>query len=300
MASPEPSSAGREVVTGWTQTDGAWRATGYLPSHPFVHGECRDGYRGCGYAQAVFYDNRQLWRVDTRDELAPGRFFTDYDANAIWIADDPSARTVEVARTEAAIIGATKSVLVDGLVVEKFANRAQRGAIQAPGPGWRIQNNEIRLNHGHGVFSGSVGGQVVGNHLHHNGQLGLGGEHDGQLVAHNEIDHNNTAGFDFLWEAGGMKWFNSSGLIVSDNYVHDNEGPGLWTDINNINTRYERNTVRGNTSHGISHEISYKATIRHNRIIDNGRAEPPIWLGGCRNSRGRVAGRRDLWQHPDR
>ena len=106
----------------------------------------------------------------------PVGFSTDYDANAIWIADDPSARTVEVARTEAAIIGEAESVLVDGFVVEKFANPAQRGAIQALGPGWRIQNNEIRLNHGHGVFSGSAGGQVVGNHLHHNGQLGLGGE----------------------------------------------------------------------------------------------------------------------------
>ena len=75
VGEPGAILSGAQVVTGWTQTDGAWRATGYLPSHPFVHGECMDGYRGCGYAEAVFYDNRQLWRVDTRDELAPGRFF---------------------------------------------------------------------------------------------------------------------------------------------------------------------------------------------------------------------------------
>jgi parallel beta-helix repeat protein len=270
VGEPGAILSGAQVVTGWTQTDGAWRATGYLPSEPFVHGECMDGYRGCGYAETVFYDNRQLRRVDTRDELAPGRFFTDYDANAIWIADDPSQRTVEVARTEAAVTGESKDVLVEGLIIEKFANRAQRGAVQAQGPGWRIQNNDVRLNHGHGVFSSSTGGEIAGNRLHHNGQLGLGGDSDYVAVTSNEIDHNNTAGFDILWEAGGMKWFNSTGLKVSHNDVHHNSGPGLWTDINNIHTTYERNTVHNNTSHGIFHEISYNAVIRNNRILDNG------------------------------
>ena len=273
VGEPGAILSGAQVVTEWTQTDGAWRATGYLPSQPFVHGECIDGYRGCQYAEAVFYDNRQLWRVDTRDELAPGRFFEDYDANSIWIADDPSQRIVEVARTEAAVTGESRDVLVEGLIIEKFANPAQRGAVHAQGPGWRIQNNDVRLNHGHGVFSDSAGGEVVGNRLHHNGQLGLGGDGDNEVVTNNEIDNNNTAGFDMLWEAGGMKWFSSTGLRVSDNDVHHNNGPGLWTDINNIHATYERNFVHNNTSHGIFHEIGYSAIIRNNRIVDNGGAE---------------------------
>jgi hypothetical protein len=279
------------MVTGWTQTDGAWRATGYLPSQPFVHGECMDGYRGCQYAEAVFYDNRQLWRVDTRDELAPGRFFEDYDANAIWIADDPRQRTVEVARTEAAVTGESKDVLVEGFIIEKFANPAQRGAVHAQGAGWRIQNNDVRLNHGHGVFSDSAGGEIVGNRLHHNGQLGLGGDGDYEVVSNNEIDNNNTAGFDILWEAGGMKWFASTGLRVADNDVHHNNGPALWTDINNIDTTYERNFVHDNTSHGIFHEIGYSAIIRNNRIVDNGGAER---LSGWGDAGIRVAASRDV------
>jgi parallel beta-helix repeat protein len=272
VGEPGAILSGAQVITEWTPTEGAWRATGYLPSQPFVHGECMDGYRSCGYAEAVFYDNRQLWRVDTRDELASGRFFTDYDANVIWIADDPRERSVEVARTEAAVTGESKDVLIEGLIVEKFANPAQRGAIHAQGAAWRIQSNDVRLNHGHGVFSESTDGQIVGNRLHDNGQLGLGGDSDNQLVTNNEIDHNNTAGFDILWEAGGMKWFDSSGLTVANNDVHHNKGAGLWTDINNIQTTYEQNTVHNNTSHGIFHEISYNAVIRNNRIVDNGGA----------------------------
>jgi hypothetical protein len=291
VGEPGAILSGAEVVSDWTQTDGAWRATGYLPSHPFVHGECTGGYRGCGYAEAVFYDNRQLWRVDTRDELVPGRFFTDYDTNAIWIADDPSEQTVEVARTEAAITGESKDVLVEGLTIEKFANPAQRGAVQAQGAGWRIENNDVRLNHGHGVFSGSTHGEIAGNHLHHNGQLGLGGDADYGVVKNNEIDNNNSAGFDILWEAGGMKWFNSTGLEVSHNDVHHNNGPGLWTDINNIHTTYERNNVYNNTSHGIYHELSYHAIIRENRIVYNGGAER---LSGWGDAGIRVSASRDV------
>lgn len=67
-------------------------------------------------------------------------------------------------------------------------------------------------------------------------------------------------------------------LLVSDNDVHHNKGPGLWTDINNIDTTYERNTVHNNTSHGIFHEISYRAIIRNNRATDNAGAERlPGW-----------------------
>ena len=165
------------------------------------------------------------------------------------------------------------------------------GLSSAQGPGWRIQNNDVRLNHGHGVFSDSTRGEIVGNRLHHNGQLGLGGDGDYQLVTDNEIDNNNTAGFDILWEAGGMKWFASTGLTVSDNKVHHNNGPGLWTDINNIHTTYERNIVHNNTSHGIFHEISYNAIIRNNRIVDNGGAEP---LSGWGDAGIRVAASRDV------
>jgi parallel beta-helix repeat protein len=282
---------GAQVVTEWTHMDGAWRATGYLPSHPFVHGECVAGYRGCQYAEAIFYDNHQLRRVDTRDELAPGRFFEDYDANAIWIADDPRGRSVEVARTEAAVTGKSKNVLVEGLIIEKFANPAQHGAVHAQGPRWRIQNNDVRLNHGYGVFSASTHGKIAGNHLHHNGQLGLGGDDDYDVVTKNEIDHNNTSGFDISWDAGGMKWTSSTGLTVSDNDVHHNNGSGLWTDINNIDTTYERNTVHNNTSHGIFHEISYRAVIRNNRVVDNGGAER---LPGWGDSGIRVAASRDV------
>ena len=62
----------------------------------------------------------------------------------------------------------------------------------------------------------------------------------------------------------------SDGLVVRDNHVHHNEGPGLWTDIDNIHTLYEGNLVEHNANNGIFHEISYDAVIRNNIVRDNG------------------------------
>jgi len=278
VAEPGAVLSGARLVEGWQRSGEAWSAGGQLPADPTVHGECVAGYDGCRYAEAVFYDGRQLWRAGSRDEVARGRFYEDYGSNTIWIADDPDGHQVEVARAEGAVAGDAPEVLVEGFAIEKFANPAQQGAVQATGRDWRIRRNDVRLNHGHGVYAD--GGEVLGNHLHHNGQLGLGGGGEGQLVEGNEIDHNNTAGFSALWEAGGAKWGTTVSLTVRGNTVHHNQGPGLWTDINCVHTLYERNDVYANASHGIFHEISYDAVIRDNRVTDNGRSEPlPGWGG---------------------
>ena len=278
VARPGAVLSGARVAKGWQRVAGRWRVAGQLPADPTAHGECADGGESCRVAEAVFLDDRRLQRVARLADVGPGRVYADYQRNLIWLGDDPRGRAVEVARAEAAVAGRVQGVVVDGFVVERFANPAQHGAIHAEGRGWRIQRNEIRWNHGVGLFS--VGARVRGNHVHHNGQLGLGGGGDDQLVEGNEIDHNNTEGFLPNWEAGGAKWVGTSGLVVRANNVHHNQGPGLWTDINNVDTLYEDNVVHANATHGIFHEISYRAVIRDNRVTDNGHGDPlPGWGG---------------------
>jgi hypothetical protein len=213
--------------------------------------------------------------ANSSDRASSG--LTIYVANEIWIGDDPTDRLTEITRIPAAIIGDSKDVVVQGFVIERFANPAQRGAIHAEGAGWTIEHNEVRANHGTGVYA--TGGHVLDNHIHHNGQLGLGGTGDGQVIDGNQIDHNNTARFSPLWEAGGTKFVHTDGLVIRGNSVHNNKGPGLWTDINNIRTTIERNIVHANTSHGIFHEIGYRAVIRDNHVTDNGGDDPLLGWG---------------------
>jgi len=277
MAAPGAILTGAVGLDGWQREGRLWHVRGHLPAEPILHGECVTGTL-CQHTGTVYLDDRPLERVGSRELVAAGRFWADYDADKIWIGDDPTGHVLEIARTPAAIVSHAKDVVVRGFVIEKFANPAQRGAIHADGDGWRIEGNEVRANHGTGVYAS--GGQVLNNHIHDNGQLGLAGTGHGRLVEGNEIDHNNTAGFSPLWEAGGTKFARTSDLVIRGNNVHDNAGPGLWTDINNIRTTIERNIVHANTGHGIFHEISYRAVIRDNRVTDNGGADPlPGWGG---------------------
>ena len=315
LATPGAVLTGARRLGRWRHDGRLWSAAGGLPAEPAPHGECAGG-RLCQDNETVYLDGRPLRRVAARRLVGPGRVFADYRADRIWIGSNPAGRVVEVALAPAAVAGLASDVTVQGFVVEHFANPAQSGAIQSDGGGWTIRDNEVRANHGTGIHA--TGGRVLANHIHHNGQLGLLGTGDGQLVEGNEIDHNNTEGFSPLWEAGGTKFARTDGLVVRGNNVHHNIGPGLWTDINNIRTTIERNTVHANTSHGIFHEISYSAVIRDNRVTDNGRAEPlpgwggagiriaaspdvevlGNWLAGNQNAIVLVQQRRDDWPSP--
>jgi parallel beta-helix repeat protein len=235
-------------------------------------------YTGCQYAEGVFFDDTNLWQVTSLSALSPGSFFFDYGNNTIYLADDPTGHRVEASVVPEAFSssGAT-GVVIQGLVIEKFANPAQTAALQLD-PSWRAIKNEVRLNHGVGIES-DTNSVVRGNYVHDQGQLGLSGYGSiGALVVDNEVAYNNTEGFDGNWEAGGSKWARTTDLTVRGNFVHDNDGPGLWTDGDNIGTLYENNRVVRNAGVGILHEISYDAIIRGNVVAHN--AVVNAWLTG--------------------
>jgi parallel beta-helix repeat protein len=275
--------SGATLLDGFETTVDGWDVAG-VDLNMQGHGECVNGYSACRLRNDLYIDDEMLWRVDERDQLAPGTWWSD--GQRIVIADDPIGRKVEVSLTEHAFRSDADDVTIRNLVVEKYASLAQSGAIQAQRPGegprgsnWLIENVETRLNHASGIRAGD--GTIIRNvHTHHNGQHGLtGGEGVGILVEDTEINHNNLRGFNWGWEAGGVKFTRTEGLVMRNLNVHHNLGPGLWTDINAHDTTYENNTVYSNAGPGIFHEISYDAVIRGNEVYDNGFIKGE-WLWG--------------------
>ena len=43
--------------------------------------------------------------------------------------------------------------------------------------------------------------------------------------------------------AGGVKFWAVNGATVTNNYVHDNHGVGLWADTNNVGFDIENNYI---------------------------------------------------------
>lgn len=163
-------------------------------------------------------------------------------------------------------------VTVRNLVVEHYATPAEQGTVGGGGAvDWLIESNEIRYSTGAGV-SGASGMTVRQNYIHHHEQIGIvvGVPAVGMTVEGNEISENNhTKRYEMSWEAGGAKFIRTIDLVVRGNYVHDNQGAGLWTDGENTNVLYEDNIVLDNAGPGIHHEISYDAVIRDNVVLRN-------------------------------
>jgi parallel beta-helix repeat protein len=275
---------GAQILTTFTRSGSLWVATAPTQGGG-AHGECQDGTAVCTYPEDLFFDNQRLQRVASVSQVRAGAWYYDYGTHRAYVADSPSGHVVEISTVGRAFWGTASNVTIRGLVIEKYANQAQAGAVHSGnwvdlGVDWLVEENEIRLNHGAGISTGH--GMVIrNNYIHHNGQIGIAGVGDDMLVDSNEIAYNNTAGFSSGWEAGGSKFKQTHNLVARNNDVHDNLGPGLWTDIDNIDTLYEGNYVADNSDAGIFHEISYRAIIRNNTVTGNGFGfHVWVWGGG--------------------
>ena len=272
---------GARLLANWVQ-EGSYWAHYQQDQQGQVHGNCIASCPGCIYPEDLYIDN-WIMRHDTAKTLVTaGSYYFDYANDAIYIKDNPTGHVMEVCTARRAFGNTNASnVRIQGLTVEKYAIPAQMGAIgdQYPGNGWIVEKCEARFNHGTGI-NVTNHGVIRDCFVHHNGQKGVGAGGTGCLIEGNEIAYNLTAGFDWGWEGGGSKFSNTDSLVVRNNYVHHNSGPGLWTDINNIHTLYENNTVEYNQNMGIFHEISYAATIRCNKVGHNGLGDF-VWLWGA-------------------
>ena len=269
---------GARLLTEWVPEGGHWVHLGQTQEGEVrLAAGCQEARPGCALPEELFIDDRVLQRVTNAGDAGPGKWYFDYASDKVYIADDPTGTRVEISVLPWAIYSAASNVTVEGLVVEKYASPAQRGAIGFSGPGraWVVRGNEVRWNHGAGIRAGD-GMQILDNWVHHQGQIGIVGSGSDVLVQGNEIAFNNTAGFGPgpLGEAGATKLVFTDRLVVRDNFSHHNHGPGLWTDINNSDCLYENNRVEDNDWRGIFHEISYGCVIRGNTVRRNGLSFP--------------------------
>ena len=275
--------SGARRVKSWSRSGRLWVATGQTQQFDHIRGNCSDlSTTICRYPEQLFLNGKNLRQVSTQTAVRRGRFFFDYDANKIFIATDPNGKKLETSVTSAAFQGGPSGihgVALKRLRIEQFASPSGAAAI-ASGPGWLVTRSNIVHNAGIGICA-TGGSLLLRNHVHHNGQMGLCGKGSGIRVIRNEIDHNNTARYSLMWESGGAKFMNAENLVVRANRSHHNLGHGLWTDMGSRDVLYEDNTVVGNALSGIVHEVSYRATIRGNKLKRNGRRAGWIMGGGA-------------------
>jgi parallel beta-helix repeat protein len=225
-------------------------------------------------------NDRPLKRVIapcTGSNVKSGSFCIDYDENKIYVSDDPTRRQVEYSKVSSALRGGV-GVVVRSMAVNEYANPAEMGGAIQAGDNWLVDGVEMTHNHGCALeLVGMVGTVVQNSYLHDNGDLGACGTSTGGVFQNNEVARNNVLGFDGNWQAGGAKFTQAVNLTVVGNYVHDNNGPGLWFDMDDTGVTVSDNVVTNNADtygngNGIMYEISCHGTITGNTTSGNGQA----------------------------
>ncbi|NJL30201.1 MAG: carbohydrate-binding protein [Phycisphaerales bacterium] len=238
-------------------------------------GNARDAYR-----EELFVNGyTRLKHVGSIAELGPGKWFYDYPNQRIYMYDNPASfSSVEISKERGAFGGHEVSgVTIENLIIEKYATPAQHGAIsfhaQHYTQNWIVRYVEARYNHGAGI-SLAPGITIENSKVHSNGQIGIRGVgrvddpnrpsygYTAYVILRNtEIYNNKVLDYDWGWEGGGTKFlYTDAGMLVENNWVHDNIGPGIWFDAYNYNATIRSNLTENNHSMGIFYEISYGPT----------------------------------------
>ena len=276
---------GAEHLTSFSQSGSHWEShvqVSWKPADPSV---CDSAHPACDLPEDLFFDNVPRTRVLSLSQVGPGKWYLDYSTGNVYMGDDPYGHNVEISVRRYAFSGSATGVTISQLTIEKYASPKDAGAVHGEaGTGplsqrWTVKWNDIRLNHGMGLRIGDYM-WVYHNHIYDNGQLGMGGTGKNVSVQNNEIYYNNYAGYQYN-TAGGSKFCRCYNLKIQYNNVHNNHGPGLWTDIDNDYVLLEHNTTAHNVVAGIFIEISYNETVRYNYIANDG-SDPrgsSIWWG---------------------
>lgn len=246
--------------------------------------------------QNALFDDQEIWA---------GTFFQDSSGRA-YLPIEPDG-TVEISRKNFAFRATAndndyvENVTINNCIIEKFASPAQLGAVEALfTKNWQLINVTVRYNHGGGLRAGEST-VVIGGSYSFNGHIGvsasagpaadLGGNPAKPALAGNielrdaEIAWNNWAGYNYIWEAGGVKLLKMDGVEIVGNHVHHNIGNGIWMDTEVTRVNIDTNNVHDNTGMGIliesndacksdglcDYENNYTERVTNNRVADNAR-----------------------------
>jgi len=172
------------------------------------------------------------------------------------------------------------NVTIRYLTIRNFVAPLDQGVVNHDaGNKWTIEYNTIHNNEGAGLMAGPNNIYRY-NCIKDNGQYGINSccgtethEVENFVLDHNEIVGNNTGDWEKKIDGcgctGGVKFWINKNVTVTNNWVHDNRGTGLWLDNNNRGFIIESNYISGNDGFGLMIEAGYDARVRFNNFQKN-------------------------------
>ena len=161
-------------------------------------------------------------------------------------------------------------VTIRNLVIRKMPQKGIHAFYWLTPDHWTIENNEVTGAHTGVLFPDhSV---IRNNYIHHNygnPSSNIAAERGGGYVgyyASNTTFENN----DISYNGKEQKVMESTNVVFRNNFVHHNQGDGVWYDGGNPGALVEGNRVEDNARNGIFYEASDGSIIRNNTIRRSG------------------------------
>lgn len=262
---------------GWTRHSGLWKRSYTQSLRAYGDEEFR--------RELIVVDGQVLEPVYDREAVREGTFFvegSDENPQALYMLPHGdlslTGRKIEIGRRHPLFspaggkCGSPEQVgylHVVGFTFRHAVNRAQWGAVCAGGEGSLFEENTIEWTNGLGIDISGRQHTFRANQVVHNGQMGFGGSCDGCLLTGNVSSYNNWKHHNAFWEAGGGKFVRTKNTVIRHHTAENNEGPGIWFDIENEDNTIEYSRIAGNWVAGILLELATVGTlVRRNLIVD--------------------------------
>jgi len=161
-------------------------------------------------------------------------------------------------------------VTIRNLVIRKMPQKGIHTFYWLSPDHWTVENNEITGSHTGIQFADQS--MIRNNYIHHNygnpsgaTPAERGGGYVGYYASNTILENNEIA-----YNGKEQKSMESTNVTFRNNFVHHNQGDGIWYDGGNPGALVEGNRVEDNAGNGIFYEASAGSIIRNNTIRRSG------------------------------
>jgi len=276
---------GADLAADWRrQSDGTWRRAWTGPPLPTYSDDPV-------FRQEMVIERGEVLRpVWHRDSLRAGTFWAEgppespaalvarfregpdrvevaHRARLFWpLGADPNA--------ECGSAGTPGYFRIQGLTFRHAANRAQIGAVCLGSAGSLAEAVRVEWTNARGLDVSGREHLIRQSAADYNGQMGWGGACASCVIEDSRAVGNNWKGYDPFWEAGGGKWVRTTDTVIRRFLARDNDGPGIWLDIDNADNTIEGCLAENNAIAGIALEFRTVRTLVQHNVVRGTR-----WVG---------------------
>ena len=293
------------IVSGAENIPGSWSPDGdaYRLSWPFDALWHRYEGPGDPFGEAhrrdvLIADGQMLLQVYNRSDVREGTFYLEgspYNPTTMYTIlpgrKDPNQALMQTSRTNHLFnpsdneahcrFGNVKGYYhLIGITFRHTANEGLLGAVCTGNEGMIVENVTTEWNNGAGFLVTGTNTVVRGVRANNNGMSGIRGIYcDNCLVEHAESKYNNWKGYIRMWESGGGKWLYTNNSTFRHLDFSDNNGPGLWLDMDNFDNVIEQSRFDNNMGANLFLEWTTDRTLVRNNVITRGREAETIYYG---------------------